>query len=33
LGGTEWALSAEQMARLDNASDVPMPYPYNLLNK
>ena len=33
LGGTEWALSAEQMARLDNASDVPLPYPYNLLNE
>jgi aryl-alcohol dehydrogenase-like predicted oxidoreductase len=28
LGATGWALSAEQVARLDAASDRPLPYPY-----
>jgi aryl-alcohol dehydrogenase-like predicted oxidoreductase len=32
LGATGWALSDEQMSRLIQASDVPVPYPYNLLN-
>ena len=31
LGATGWTLSAEQMSRLDQASDAPLPYPYNLL--
>ncbi len=31
LGATGWALSDEQVSRLDHVSDVPMPYPYNLL--
>ena len=31
LGATGWALSAEQMKRLDQASDQPLPYPYDLL--
>ena len=31
LGATGWALSAEQMQRLDQASDLPLPYPYDLL--
>lgn len=31
LGAAGWALSDEQVSRLDHASDVPMPYPYNLL--
>jgi aryl-alcohol dehydrogenase-like predicted oxidoreductase len=32
LGGAGWALSAEQMTRLDKVSDAPLPYPYDLLN-
>jgi len=31
LGATGWALSAEQMKKLDHASDLPLPYPYDLL--
>lgn len=31
LGATGWALSAEQMKRLDQVSDLPLPYPYDLL--
>lgn len=31
LGATGWALSKEQVARLDKASAVPLPYPYELL--
>ena len=31
LGATGWALSVEQVARLDKASAVPLPYPYELL--
>ena len=31
LGATGWTLSAEQMKRLDQASDQPLPYPYDLL--
>ena len=31
LGATGWALSAEQMKKLDQASDLPLPYPYDLL--
>jgi len=32
LGATGWALSAEQMSRLTRAGDLPLPYPYGLLN-
>ena len=32
LGAVGWALSDEQMSRLNQASNVPLPYPYNLLN-
>jgi aryl-alcohol dehydrogenase-like predicted oxidoreductase len=28
LGATGWALTGEQMRRLDEASDLPLPYPY-----
>ncbi len=28
LGAVGWALTAEQLAKLDAASDVPLPYPY-----
>jgi aryl-alcohol dehydrogenase-like predicted oxidoreductase len=31
LGATGWTLSAEQMTKLDQASDLPLPYPYDLL--
>ncbi len=31
LGASGWALSAEQVARLDKASDVPLPYPYEFI--
>ena len=31
LGATGWSLSAEQMKKLDQASDLPLPYPYDLL--
>jgi aryl-alcohol dehydrogenase-like predicted oxidoreductase len=31
LGAIGWALSAEQLARLTQASDVPLPYPYDWL--
>jgi aryl-alcohol dehydrogenase-like predicted oxidoreductase len=31
LGATGWALSTEQMKKLDQASDQPLPYPYDLL--
>jgi aryl-alcohol dehydrogenase-like predicted oxidoreductase len=33
LGATGWALSAEQVGKLDQASDMPLPYPYNLLQE
>jgi len=29
LGATGWELSAEQMTRLNQISDIPLPYPYN----
>lgn len=32
LGATGWALSDEQMGRLNQASDVPLPYPYSFFN-
>ena len=28
LGAVGWKLTAEQMARLDQASETPKPYPY-----
>ncbi|MFZ5881236.1 MAG: aldo/keto reductase [Chloroflexota bacterium] len=31
LGATGWTLSPEQVARLDQASGLPLPYPYELL--
>lgn len=31
LGASGWALSAEQVARLDKASDIPLPYPYEFI--
>jgi aryl-alcohol dehydrogenase-like predicted oxidoreductase len=31
LGSTGWALEAESMARLDQASDVELPYPYSFI--
>ena len=31
LGAVGWSLSAEQLQKLDQASDMPLPYPYNLL--
>jgi aryl-alcohol dehydrogenase-like predicted oxidoreductase len=31
LGATGWTLSAVQMQKLDQASDLPLPYPYDLL--
>ncbi len=32
LGAAGWAMSNEQVSRLNQASDVPLPYPYNWLN-
>jgi aryl-alcohol dehydrogenase-like predicted oxidoreductase len=32
LGATGWALSEEQMGRLNQVSDVPLPYPYSFFN-
>jgi hypothetical protein len=32
LGATGWALSTEQMKKLNQASDLPLPYPYDLLS-
>jgi len=32
LGAVGWSLSEEQTARLNLASDVPLPYPYDMLN-
>ena len=32
LGAIGWALSDEQLSRLNQASDVPLPYPYDWLN-
>jgi aryl-alcohol dehydrogenase-like predicted oxidoreductase len=31
LGATGWSLTAEQVTRLDKASALPLPYPYDLL--
>jgi aryl-alcohol dehydrogenase-like predicted oxidoreductase len=31
LGATGWSLTAEQVARLDHASSLPLPYPYESL--
>jgi aryl-alcohol dehydrogenase-like predicted oxidoreductase len=31
LGTTGWSLTTEQVARLDQASVLPLPYPYELL--
>jgi aryl-alcohol dehydrogenase-like predicted oxidoreductase len=31
LGAAGWSLSADQIQKLDQASDMPLPYPYNLL--
>jgi aryl-alcohol dehydrogenase-like predicted oxidoreductase len=31
LGATGWSLTADQMARLDQVSDLPLPYPYGSL--
>lgn len=31
IGATGWALSSEQMQRLDQVSNIPLPYPYDLL--
>lgn len=33
LGAAGWSLSAEQIQKLDQASDMPLPYPYNLLQE
>jgi aryl-alcohol dehydrogenase-like predicted oxidoreductase len=32
LGAADWALSTEQTRRLDQVSDAPLPYPYDLLS-
>lgn len=31
LGASDWSLNAEQVARLDKASSLPLPYPYETL--
>jgi aryl-alcohol dehydrogenase-like predicted oxidoreductase len=31
LGSVGWTLSAEEMARLNAASDIPLPSPYNFI--
>ena len=31
LGAVGWSLSTEQLQKLDQSSDMPLPYPYNLL--
>jgi aryl-alcohol dehydrogenase-like predicted oxidoreductase len=33
LGAAGWSLSAGQIQKLDQASDMPLPYPYNLLQE
>ena len=33
LGSTGWSLSREQVARLDQASEIPLPYPYYFINR
>ena len=33
LGATGWSLSAEQVAKLDAASEIPPPYPYDFIAK
>lgn len=33
LGTMEWSLSAEQMRTLDEASEIPLPYPYEMVQK
>jgi aryl-alcohol dehydrogenase-like predicted oxidoreductase len=32
VGATGWTLSTEQMKKLNQASDLPLPYPYDLLS-
>jgi len=31
LGGVGWSLSADEMARLNAASHIPLPSPYNFI--
>jgi aryl-alcohol dehydrogenase-like predicted oxidoreductase len=31
LGGVGWALSADELDRLNNASQIPLPSPYNFI--
>jgi aryl-alcohol dehydrogenase-like predicted oxidoreductase len=31
LGSVDWALSADDMAKLDLASQIPLPSPYNFI--
>jgi aryl-alcohol dehydrogenase-like predicted oxidoreductase len=33
LGGVGWALSADELDRLNNASQIPLPSPYNFIAK
>ena len=33
LGSVEWSLTPEQVAKLDAASEVPQPYPYDFISK
>ena len=33
LGATGWSLSPEQVAKLDAASEVSLPYPYDFISK
>jgi aryl-alcohol dehydrogenase-like predicted oxidoreductase len=33
LGSTGWSLSSDQVTKLDVASEVPLPYPYDFIKK
>jgi aryl-alcohol dehydrogenase-like predicted oxidoreductase len=33
LGSVDWALSADQVQKLDQASEIPLPYPYDFISK
>ena len=33
LGSTGWVLSPDQVAKLDDASEIPLPYPYDFISK
>ena len=33
LGTMGWSLTGEEMARLDDVSAVPEPYPYEMINR